>query len=224
MRLNHLKYLQAAALVLLSCCHARAAIVADSVSEFSGTQGQNNWHYVYYSGSLDPSSFTLMGTYNPSGRPNTWVVDNVHFYTGLDSTGGHPNGVASTSDDALHFAVRRWIVESTGVFTVNGNIADLDLGFGDNGIIGQIYNGSTQLFSQTLAAGDFVGFNYSWTGTLVAGTTLDFVIDPNGDNDLFDSTRFTVYVETGASSIPEPSSLLLMVSGCTLAFRRNRKV
>lgn len=223
MSVNKYHFFKALSLVLLTICSAQAAIVAESEFEFSGVQGQNNWLYGYYSGALDESSFALMTVFNPVNRPNTWVVDDDHFFTGLDSQGGHPNGAPSTRDDVIQYAVRRWIVESTGTFTITGNLSDLDLGYGDNGVIGRIYNGASLLYSQTVSAGDFTGYDYSWTGNLTAGSFVDFVIDPNEANDFFDSTRFTAVIETGSSSIPEPSSLLLLASGCLVALRRSRK-
>jgi hypothetical protein len=215
--------LHAIALLLFSVCQIQAAIVADSVSDFSGVQGQDNWFYGYYSGSLDPTSFSQMNVFDSPSRPNTWLVDENEFYTGIDSIGGHPNGAPSTRNDVVQFAVRRWIVESTGLFTISGNLADLDLGFGDNGVVGRIYSGTTEIFSQIIGAGDMAGVDYSWTGNLVAGTTVDFVIDPFQANDFFDSTRFTATIQTNLSVIPEPTTLGLLCSGCIVAFYRNRR-
>lgn len=219
-------FFKALMLVCTSFAACQAAIVADSVAEFSGVQGQDNWYYGYYSGSLLPGSFAQMPIFSPVGSPNAWVVDDdppsPQFYTQLYDIGGHPNGVASSRDDVVHFAVRRWIAELTGDLTISGNIADLDGGNGGDGIIGRIFAGSSEIYSQFIGEGDSLGSNYSFTFSVVAGTPLDFVIDPIGDNDLFDSTRFTATISVEDVNVPEPSSLLLLSTVGVFAFRRSR--
>ena len=39
--------------------------IANSVDDFSGTQGLNNWYYGYYSGKLKPSTFKQFPMYDP---------------------------------------------------------------------------------------------------------------------------------------------------------------
>jgi hypothetical protein len=224
MRVHPSKCIQAIAVVFLAVCQAQAAIVADSVIDFSGVQGQDNWQYGYYSNTLDPSGFTQMTVFGSPSRPNNWLVDDVDFWTGVDATGGHPNGSPSSRSDVVQYAVRRWIVESTGTFNISGNLADADLGLDDNGIIGRIFTGNTEVLSHVIGAGDMLGVNYSWTGHLVSGTTVDFVIDPNQADDRSDSTRFTAIIQSvNVSTIPEPTSLGLLCSGCVFVLYRNRR-
>ncbi len=229
MRTIRLPFGQVIALVLLTFCQVQAAIVADSFTEFSETQGQDNWFYGYYPGVLAPSSFLQMGTFSPVGRPNTWVVDDdlpsPIYYTILNAEGGHPNGVDAGRDDVLQYAVRRWISEVSGAITIAGNIADMDTGFGANGIIGKIFSNNLEVYSQSIDEADFLGVNYSLTFTVLAGDTIDFVIDPQGVNDLFDSTRFTatIFNGEGSISVPEPTSIMLLAAGCVVAFGRSRR-
>ncbi len=165
------------------------------------------------SGALTPSTFTLLPQYNVSPRPNTWVIDPApptpFFYTGIDAIGGHGNGDLSSSDDVVHWAVRRWVAETSGLVTISGNIADLDIGAGGMGSSAAFIMEAVRSTTRQSAKG-----NLSWRQLLVylfdrAGTPIDFVIDPNGNNDLYDSSRFTALITLDATSVPEPTGLLL---------------
>lgn len=194
-----------------------AAIIADSVQEFSGIQGQDNWTYGYYSDTFNPSGFQEMGIFNPVSAPDVWVVDfdepSPIYWTLLNSIGGHPNGTSTPAqrDRVEHWAVRRWTSEVNGLITMSGNIADLDPGggAGSNGVAGRIFVGDAEIFSVTINNGDSVGFDYTAIVNVTIGTTIDFVIDPLFSNDSFDSTRFTAQVEV----VPVPAAVWLFASG-----------
>jgi len=189
-----------------------AAIVADSVQEFSGTQGQDNWTYGYYSDVFNPSGFQEMGIFSPASLFNSWVVDfdepSPIYWTMINANGGHPNGTFSSRDQVEHWAVRRWTSEVNGPINISGVIADLDAG-GGNGIAGRIFVGDTEVFSTIINNGDFPGVGYNVTENVTIGTTVDFVIDPLFSDDAFDTTRFTAQVEL----VPVPPALWLFGSG-----------
>ncbi|MDX2037608.1 MAG: PEP-CTERM sorting domain-containing protein [Isosphaeraceae bacterium] len=186
--------------------------IADSVLDFSSTQGRDNWFYGYYQGTLDRSSFTQMTEFGVI--PNVWTVDYElplpFYWTGLWNVGGHPSAAPSTGGrtSAVHWAVRRWVSEVTGMVTISGVLADIDTVDG-NGVIGRIFLDDTQVYQQTLDNGNLQGIDYSFNLFVTAGQTLDFAIDPRGGDDRYDSTRFTALVRT----VPEPGSLLLTVLG-----------
>jgi hypothetical protein len=196
---------------------ARAQVVADSVAEFSGVQGQNNWFYGYYPGPFTPANFTQMTIFGPPSAPNNWVVDydppSPQYWTALDALGGHPNGTTTSGgrDPVEQWAVRRWISGVAGVVNISGNIADRAGGAG-NGIIGHVFVGNTEVFSATINDGDSVGTNYSVNATVSVGMPIDFAIDPRASNDLVDTTRFTAQL----TPVPEPSSLMTALGACGL--------
>ena len=194
---------------------AAADIIANSVTEFSGVQGQDNWFYGYYAGPFTPAGFQLMGIFDPLA-PN-WYVDNdppsPFFWTHLNSIAGHPNGTITSGgrDQVEHWAVRRWVSEVDGVITITGTIADLNPNPFGNGVIGHIFVGGTEVFTAVINEGDTAGVNYSVTVPVSVGTAVDFAIDPRLSFDGTDYSLFTAVVDfTPTGVVPEPSSLALL--------------
>ncbi|MBC7526358.1 MAG: hypothetical protein H7308_02305 [Chthonomonadaceae bacterium] len=192
-------------------------ILADSVTEFSGIQGQNNWFYGYYATSGVSSSFTQFTIFDI----NDWKESNTFPpFTNLNAIGGHPGG-SNSSPGIEHWAVRRYISEKNGGLILQGDIAKNDLDSPtSSGTVGRIYHNGLEIYSQTIAGGDGIGVHYLVRLNEVAlGDHIDFAIDPNGD-DYFDGTRFTARV-----TAPAPSSLLIGCVGVLplLILRRRRR-
>jgi len=109
--------------------------VANSVSEFSGTQGQNNWHYGYWNQKSD-----IDGTYSDAdfvAFPNSgggWSANNFWTgslwdwfngdppYTQLNSQGGRPSGDDGNAGLPNHWVIRRYLSESNGPLAITGRI------------------------------------------------------------------------------------------------------
>ena len=205
----------------LAAAHCPASIIADSVSEFSNVQGQDNWYYGYYTTPGVSSSFTQMTLFDSVGDvalgPGWEEAATQPPWTLLWATGGHPNGPPYGAD---HWAVRRWISEVNGTIVITGTLADQQLGGdGNRGLI--LVNG-VSLFDQFIAGSDLVGINYSITVPVNIGDAIDFAIARGGDDILTDVTRFTATIAV----VPEPSTLALGVLGvlgcCALARRRHK--
>ena len=163
--------------LVLSNNNEAFSILADSISEFSSTQGQNNWYYGYYS-----SGFQEFPSQNPPGR---WSLDG--YWTAIWHVGGHPHGSPE------HWAVRRWISEVEGSINISGGLQKHDAGGGD-GITGYIIVDGIQIWSQYIAYDDTVGVNYNIDHNVYLGSLVDFAIAPNV-NDLYDSTGFTATIK-----------------------------
>lgn len=201
---------KAAVVVGLACLGltgvSRGAVIADSVAQFSGTQGQDGWEYGYYSAPFTPSTFEHM-TFN-SGEYR-WKA---YGWNQLWSEGGHPN----TSWGLEQWAVRRYVAQAPGILTLTGNIADENPG-GGNGIVGRIFVGDTEVYAALIDNGNTAGADYSVKTTVSAGTHIDFAIDPRNQDDSFDSTRFTAVI----TAVPEPGSFVLLACGAVvLGLRR----
>jgi hypothetical protein len=175
-----------------------ARILADSVADFSLTQGEHGWWYGYDTGTYD--SFALMTkssvitAYMPASNDvwKCWANDTAQW-TQLFELGGHPNGLITSSDDnmVLERAVRRWVSTYAGDVLITGELAKIDTAAPGNGVEGSVYIDGESRFSKTIAADDAAGESYEATGTVQVGSTVDFVLDPLESDDRHDLSRFT---------------------------------
>ena len=100
--------------VAASDVQAQTITLADSVADFSGTQGQGGWFYGYYRRSGDTggydanADFRQMTTFRPgegSGSGGSWILDETRFYTGIDNDHSAVNrAVAFAGGDARKWA------------------------------------------------------------------------------------------------------------------------
>ena len=188
--------------------------LADSVAEFSGTQGANNWFYGYWDKTSDSDEIydptndfvafprgtgnTLSSTNYFDGTKWDWPAGNPPF-TEITSTGGSPSG--SNGNPALtnHWAIRRWVSETNGRVRITGTLACSSVsGTCGDGTIGRILVDGTEVFQRTVF-GTSIG--YSIIVNVNLGSLVDFVIDAGAaDNDSCDTTTFTAVIRTAADS------------------------
>ena len=193
-----------------------AGVIADSVADFSGVQGQSGWQYGYYQGTFAPASFQQMTQFNAVGVNPIgpyWQVQDGTFWTSLWAEGGHPNGVLTSGGRAQvdQWSVRRWVSNVSGAITVAGVIADQD-GSAGNGVIGHIFVGGTEVQTLIVNNGDTSGQSFALSLNVNAGTTIDFAIDPRDSNDVADTTKFTAQI----AAVPEPAEYVLLLTGIAL--------
>ena len=155
--------------------------IANSELDFSGVQGQNNWYYGYYDGPFNSSDFQQMPQFNGS-----WWIENGIYWTSLWATGGHPNGQNANGGrlPVQQWVVRRWVSEIDGVVDLSGSLQG-------GSTIGRIFVDGVENFSQIINGQTT---NYNLRVAIQKGTSVDFVIDPQDNNDLDDSTLFTTKI------------------------------
>jgi len=181
-------------------------LLADSVADFSLTQGERGWSYGYDSGTLD--TFALMTrksvitNYVPASNDvwDCWGNDSGHW-TQIFQLGAHPNGTdtSTPSNEILQRAVRRWTSTFAGDVTISGEVAKIDI-VGSNGIDALVYVDNVLRYSTFIAGDDGGGRAYEFVATLQVGSSVDFVLDPHEGADHHDLSRFTgivVRVEPG---------------------------
>src|SRR5262249_10948146 len=136
-----------------------ASALADSVKDFSGTQGQGNWYYGFYEGALPNPTFQQMTQFSGG----TWFVNQNNLLTSLADEFGPPNGTTTTGGRQAteQWAVRRWVSPGAGDVTLSGILAMADASSGGNGVTGHIRLNGTEIWSRHIDAGDIVGFNYA---------------------------------------------------------------
>jgi len=181
-------------------------LIANSTSEFSDTQNQDDWYYGYYDGD-DPfypytnADFEQLPLFDEEGW--RWYIDG--YWTALWDSGGHPHGSPE------QWVVRRWVSEVDGTVIISGELAKEDDGGGD-GIVGHILLDGAVVASQSIAFDDTEGVYYSVYVDVSIGSLVDFAIAPyeSAGNDWNDGSRFTAYIEE------VPPSEYPMVSHCIL--------
>jgi hypothetical protein len=193
-------------------------IIADSVSEFSGIQGSNNWYYGYWQKTGDADGtydyqqefvrFSQFGVYTIVGG-TAWNTSTASYWTGLAAIGGHPNGIQTSGGRMAveQWAIRRWISPVVGTVTITGRLAKFNTSSNGDGVVGAIaVNGST-VFSQAIGPTDGVGVNYSVAASVVPDSVIDFIITPGANSwDGNDGTRFTATIILNET---EPGPILI---------------
>ena len=204
---------------------AQATIIADVRGDYAaGTNngdpgilpatGTGNWNYLAsdtvnptLDGTLDVlpwnsinssyQNFTLGGSSNS--------IDLLSVGLSLQEIRMHP----SASNRPPPFDVARWIagVGEAGLINISGNVRKVDAG-GGGGVTFDLFVNGISLFNSTLSFNDTVGVAFNQTLTVGVGSTVDFVVGPNG-LDAFDSTGLKATI----TAVPEPTTMTLLGIG-----------
>lgn len=170
--------------------------VADSVSQFSGTQGQASWYYGYYH---DPGAghvFTPFTQFN-----NEIWTSGENVWTRLEIDQVHPNGTNGNlgRDTTEQWVVRRWVSHTAGRIAITGTIDRFhDNDFG-NGVFGRILVDDAELWTRRVTSNSTTSFDVEVTAEVSMNSTVDFIVDPQGD-DTSDGTVFTVSIQCAPAS------------------------
>ena len=110
--------------------------IADSVAEFSGTQGVSNWFYGYWNKGTDSDGFygdtefvPFPNAVGPFGAANFWdgaaleLVQRQSPLHAIDRRRRQPERKQRNSRRADHAAVRRYVSEVSGPVTISGRLA-----------------------------------------------------------------------------------------------------
>lgn len=177
---------------------------ADSVAEFSGNQGQNNWIYGYYDqradveggdgvygvGDLIPYLNDGSNVISADPAIGGWQTSNNHWSGGAwdllnNGAVGHGPWTETTStgghpaanaqsDPSVHWSMRRWISEVDGTINIMGV---LNNGGAGDGTRGRIFLNGAEVWS---AVSDGVAVPFSILLNVSEFDLLDFAIDSDG--------------------------------------------
>jgi hypothetical protein len=164
-------------------------VVASTVDDFSGIQGQKNWFYGYYNRTLDPgavyqaSNFVAFPSGSGATSPdNFWTGVQWDWFAGnppwdeIGQSNMHPNGINSGAE---HWVIRRWISKVSGTVTIDWSLAKANLN--GNGVTGLIYHKDTQRDTAIIAGNNGTGTNRTVVITGVqVGDTIDIILSPIG--------------------------------------------
>lgn len=177
------------------------AAVADSVTQFSGNQGQSGRSYGYaVFGSGVPASSTystgLFTAFAGGASAGAWNAATNHWtgsawdlntasaapWTTITAALVHPN---DSTPGPLHSAVRRWVSTVSGDYVINGYFNRTAAGA--DGTTGHVFLNGVSIFS-ALTIGDTKAF--AIPATLSVGDIIDMVVDVGpADVDGSDSTN-----------------------------------
>ncbi len=185
-------------------------LLADSVADFSLTQGERGWYYGFDTGAVD--TFTLMThksvitQYMPASNDVWDCWAGTAHWTQIFQLGAHPNGTQTSTpaNMILQRAVRRWVSTFAGDVTISGEIAKIDVAPGSNGVDAFVYvDGGIPIYSTSIGGADGGGRAYKVIASLQVGSTVDFVLDPHEGDDRNDLSRFTGII-VRVESTPSP--------------------
>jgi hypothetical protein len=188
-----------------------ARILADSVADFSLTQGEHGWYYAFDDGTLD--TFALMTrksvitTYLPPTKDvwDCWANDETHWVQ-IFQLGAHANGTDTSppSMPILQRAVRRWVSTYAGDVVLTGEVAKIDVApMSSNGVDALVYVDGALLYTTFIGGVDGGGLSYEVNASVKLGSSVDFVLDPHDGDDHNDLSRFTaVITRSGTAPVP----------------------
>ena len=144
-------------------------------SQFSSTQGQNNWYYMW---GWDPADYREMNTYTSGGG---WTDDRMGGVT-INNNFMHP---AWGDTDNYCQAVYAWKAPKAGRVKIAGNYGKW--GLGGNGIDFRIYHNGDEIFYYGYAPDVFAdwgtnGLTNQWI-TVTKNDFFYFSVNPRGDGD-----------------------------------------
>lgn len=157
-------------------------VIADSLADYSKTQGANGW---YYGSAVVPSGTS----YTPASfLPMNWAIwrhDNYRW----KGTADFPFITHSMSHPAGHWAVRRWVSNVDGLVNLAGKIW---LANSNDGVRARIIVDGVEKYNRLVAPYETV--TYSVQGVSVGvGSTVDFAMDQNV-NSTNDAAEYTARV------------------------------
>ncbi len=205
----------------------RDGTVEDELASAIDATGSGTWTYVM-SDTANPSDDSSLDTmyWIPDLHPGYWAGTS----SGLPGIMADHPGLGTDEMFMCPYAplfvprygVARWIagVGESGPTSIVGNVRSLDLSGGD-GVTFEIFVDGALEFSQVIVL-DSVGESFNILTTVGEGSTVDFVVGPNGSH-IHDSTALAATIST----VPEPSTVAALISmglmGLAIAWRRRKR-
>ena len=229
-KLGNFKLVAGLAVACLFAGTAQAQL-ADSIAEFSGTQGQDNWYQGWYDfttdgGDYSDADFTEFlndgsgvrdAEYVAGSEVNHWNGTDYRLdageapWTFLANENSHPNQQAATGE---HWVIRRWVSEITGTIQVTGNLRAQNTGGTGTSII--LFHNGTELDKLTNSTG--TNQSLEQTFAVTAGDNIDLALSPEGNNgdraDGADGSFFSMVIVDAATLDPDEDGVLGSADNC----------
>ncbi len=188
-------------------------LLANSATDFSGTQGQANWFYGYRNvsatgGGVNYNAVSDFVQFDPSvwtGSQWDLNTDAAAPWTELGPQNTHPNG--NNSGD-VHWTIRRWMGDSLSGVTplaLRWHIHKSNVDCG-NGVTGALYINGKLVDSATIANDDGVGVTRTYYANLSSSDLVDLIHSPRGadnsDNDGCDGSVNWLQIDSALPANP----------------------
>jgi hypothetical protein len=160
----------------------RSGSTYQASSDFSNVKGQRNWSYCY---TLSCTDMTWNGGQWVGPQPFTIIAGGGIMHPG-----------------AAQQSVRRWTAPLTQNIRIAGSAFDASgICPGSDGVGITIRKNSTILINFALAHGNTTGQQFNLTTNVIAGDTVDFILDsgPNGNNTC-DTSSFDAIIGPAATT------------------------
>lgn len=168
-----------------------ADVLADSVEDFSGVQGQDNWYYGYYRTDVGdtptvPSSFREAENFNMD-FVNLWSLEGTGDWLAIGAPNQHPHRPgAGRNTVGEYWATRRWVSDFDGDIQIDGLIDEADLG-GD-GVIVRLHIDGIEFGEWDLLSVTNSMIPLDISATVSVGSIIDLTVAPKATI-IFDGTR-----------------------------------
>jgi hypothetical protein len=170
-------------------------LVADSVADYSGVQGQNGWYYGFIRPDVN-AEWQPMPSYLSGGASPGWYADPAHTWTSISADSVHPNGEITTEgrSPVEEYAVRRWVSDEVGLLHVTSHIAKVYADGLSNGVLARVAVDGIVMKETWIEGWNTTGYDVTIDVVALEGTVIDFVMDPNESTDLSDRTFWTISI------------------------------
>ena len=165
------------------------ALIADSLADFSSSQGLGNWRYGHYTADGDPLSFAELCCHDPAGDHGGWWEHSPEQppWNLVWAEGQHPDAT---------WTVRRWVCEATALIQLD---ITSDHWPGEPGATTvRVLNNGALLYERVLPQGGGGRLTESVFALVTRDDPLDFTVgadgDPAGDSTLLRAQIFRIAV------------------------------
>ena len=206
---------------------AEAAVMADSIADFSGVQGQNGWTHGYrsYTSTGETENYNAQTDFIPfpggdgqgewDGFVQTWTgtiwdlnTAAAAPWTELGPENLHPNGLNNGDE---HWNIRRWASEVTAETTVQFVWNTRKQAAAGTGITGGIWINGTKFVAVAVAGSNTAGTIRTNYARLKPNDIVDLVLSPagptgdraDGSDGAANFLRVETVTDTDSDSLPD---------------------
>lgn len=169
-------------------------LLADSVADFSGIQGQKGWRYGYYTTPLTQRDFHELPVFDGSQwrqDANSACRKNQHLY--LSMLRSHPSGGRCTkkANHEQKWTVRRWVCSAEEMATIVGSSSQSHHE-GDGALVILVIDGKA-VYRRQMQGSSRSTEDFTIHASLRKGSVVDLVTSP-GDDCKGDWTNFSAQI------------------------------